>query len=41
MSSVPVDFADEKEHRRKLAEAINALIRLVADLETRIAALEP
>ena len=40
IAQVPVDFADEREHRRKLAEAINALIRLLAALEARVAALE-
>ena len=40
MTQVPVDFADEKEHRRKLAEAINALVTAIADLKARVAALE-
>ena len=32
---------NEAEHRRKLAEAINELKRLLAALDARVAALEP
>lgn len=41
MNQVPVDFADEMEHRRKLAEAINSIIRAIEALTARIEALEP
>lgn len=38
---VPTDFSDDKEHRRKLAEAINALIRALEAIDSRLRALEP
>lgn len=48
MNQVPTDFADEREHRRKMADAINTLTRAVetltaslAALEARVTALEP